>query len=156
MAERHFLGDLTAAVREAEAAAAEERQGEPVRSFKLFDETFRLASLMDSAALLLHAKAATDGVDSASMEGIAANARFIDGCFDADEAARFWACLHANRITGAGYEVIVAALMEAMFGNPTKLSSDSADTPKETSPASKDSSSRKARSKPTIVDSSAA
>lgn len=156
MAERHFLGDLTAAVLEAEATAAEEFKDAPVRSFDLFGQTFHLAAMMNSAALLLHAKAASDGVDSASMEGIAANARFIDGCFDADEGARFWGCLHSHRVHGAGYGVIVEHLMEAMFGNPTKLSTDSASTSETTSQRSKGGSSKKVRSAPTTPDSSAA
>ncbi|MBV9292629.1 MAG: hypothetical protein JO222_09280 [Frankiales bacterium] len=146
-----FIGDLTAAVREAEAKVREIRP-----TFKLFGETFTLLGLPSISGLLQHARAAHEGVDDASPEGLAANLRFIEGCFMPDEAKRFLACLHENRVTAAGYTAVVRGLFEQTTGNPTKSSSGSRGTSKTTSRGSKGGSSRKARSDRTTTDSSVA
>lgn len=144
------LGDFTAAVREHER----EQRATP-DTFGFFGETFAIADEISPLPLMKFAAAAESGLESDTMEGLAAMYELLRSCLAAEPhvdpetgrvIAHGWPRLERlvveQRIDSGELLRLCAALIEADTGRPTERPSFSQDGPSTGTPSSRPTSGR--------------
>lgn len=137
------LGDFTAAVGEHDRA-----QG-VVDTFTFHGKRFALAPKIGSLPLMRYAAAASSGLDSSEMDGLAAMYDLIRGCLveepvradDGEVIAEGWqaferVCIE-NKLQGPDLLGLVGKLVQAATGKASEPPSDSPSSEQPTSPISK-------------------
>jgi hypothetical protein len=124
------LGEFEAAVREADP----DREAD---TFTLCGETFTVADEIGIVPLGMFAKAATSGLDTAEMDGLAALVDMASQCVVEEDVERFLSVASKKRINAELLLKIVQAVIEAQSGRPTQRPSDSSDGSSTTGASSK-------------------
>lgn len=120
--------------------AARRAEGVEPDTFDFCGETFTVSDQIGIIPLGRFAKAATSGLDSSEMEGMAAMIDLLgDAVIDADRE-RFLNTAAKNHASADDLMPIVQAVVQAQTARPTQRSSDSSAGPSTTGTSSKDSS----------------
>ncbi len=99
-------------------------------------ETFSVPERMDYRTFLRFARAASEGVDDGSMDGLAAVDAMLDQCIEPADKARFDKLCARERPDMEQLMEFIASAMNAMSARPTSRPSDSAGGPMTTEPTS--------------------
>lgn len=119
------------------------RQADPNREpdqFKFCGELFTVSEQMGIIPLGRFAKAATAGVDSNDMEGLAAIIDLLADTVIDEDRERFLNTAARNRAGAEDLMPIVTAVVQAQSGRPTQQPSDSSDGQSPTGVSSRASS----------------
>lgn len=123
------------------------RENDPDRepdTFTLCGETFTVADQVGIIPLAQFAKAASSGLDSAEMDGMAALIDVVKQCVVDEDAGRFLKLATEKRMDADLLLEIVKVVMEAQTGRPTGQPSASVDGLQTTTASSKEASSLEA------------
>lgn len=126
---------------------AARREADPNREpdqIIFYGEKFTLADRVGVGPLADFAEAASSGLDSADMEGLAAIKDMLRDCLADGEFARFWRSVKANRVPGDELVAVCGKVYAVISGRPTVSPSDSSDGRSTTSQSSSASSTRRA------------
>jgi hypothetical protein len=144
------IGDFGAAVREVKKA----RSGDP-DTFTFYGETFRIADEIGVMPLMEFAAAASSGLDSAEVEGMAAMYAMLADCLADEERdengklvrpaefPRFRQVAKQHKADGDTLLAVCTRVYEVVSGRPTEQPSDSSDGQSSTSPSSSPSRARR-------------
>jgi hypothetical protein len=127
------LGEFHVAKRQAAPNA------EPL-TFDFEGQSFRVAEKVGLAPLADFAHAATSGLDTSDMEGLAAMRTMLRQVVVDEDSDRLWDAITRSRADGDDLMPIVQAVMEAQTGRPTEQPSDSSAGLSTTLVSSKESS----------------
>jgi hypothetical protein len=104
-------------------------------------ETFAVPERVAALPLMRFADIATRGVETDSIDGLAAMYQLLQTCFTDEDWARFQHVATVNRSTHEDLWKVVEAVFEAAAERPTERPSESSDGPADTAPSSTDDSS---------------
>jgi hypothetical protein len=104
-------------------------------------ERYKIANKVGLMPLIKFAHAASSGLDSSDMEGLAALYAMIRDCIDPGEWLRFERDAIDKRAGDADLLPVVEQTIELLTARPTRRPSGSSDGPRPTSPSSTGSSS---------------
>jgi hypothetical protein len=107
-----------------------------VPSVEFGGETFTTADRIGLMPLMRFAKVAKAGVDSASMEGLAAMYDMLEQCIAPQDWPRFVEAANRTHADGDELMAVVARVFEVLTERPTSRPSDSSDGPSTTPRAS--------------------
>lgn len=96
-------------------------------TFKLCGETFTVADNVSIVPLGMFAKAASSGLDSSEMEGLAALIDVVSSCVIEEDQARLLSVASKHRADADVLLAVVKAVLESQTGRPTQRPSDSSD-----------------------------
>jgi hypothetical protein len=128
-----LLGAFQVAKRQADPNA------EPLQ-FSFEGETFTVADKVGLAPLADFAHAATSGLETSDMEGLAAMRSMLRQVVIDEDSDRLWETITRSRADGDDLMPIIQAVMEAQTGKDTPKPSDSSAGPSSLGPSSKESS----------------
>lgn len=106
------------------AKRAADPNAEPL-TFDFEGETFTVAEQIGIGPLADFAHAATSGLDTSDMEGLAAIRTMLRQVVVDEDSDRLWGAITRSRADGDDLMPIVQAVMEAQTGRPTQQPSDS-------------------------------
>lgn len=90
-------------------------------------ESFKVADKIGTLALMRFAQVARNGVDSDTMEGLAAMGDLLDQAIDPSDLGRFSSAANKNRADGEELMSVVQEVFGLIGSRPTSQPSDSSD-----------------------------
>lgn len=105
-------------------------------SISFCGEEFDVVEVMGAMPWMRYAKAARDGLDSDSMEGLAVIYDLLKSAIVDDQWARFEQVATDNRCDNAAMWAVMTNVLEVVAARPTSRPSDSSAGPGGTSPSS--------------------
>jgi hypothetical protein len=107
---------------------------------QFFGQEFTLRDDVSEWALMTFARAARNGQDGETMEGMAAMLDLLEDCVVPEDWKRFSSVAKANRARSKDISAVIQAAFAQETGRPTGRSSDSSDGPTTIEPKSQSSS----------------
>lgn len=112
----------------------------PVADIDFAGQSFAMADKIGLMPLMRFAKAAKDGADSDSLDGILAMYALLEQCVAPDDWDRFQDAADKARSDGEELMAVVGFVIGELSARPTSRPSDSSDGPTTTQPKSGDAS----------------